>query len=116
MKDTKFEATSSLEAFEPLRIEAKSSTMSKIRTGVKLAATYLVGKKEAGETAAKILEGLTDKIKATESPLTNSSRTVGYTNTIEAGKTDSQLFYITRTHQNIRADTLALAMRRKQAI
>ena len=116
VKDTKFEATSSLEAFGPLGIEAKTSTMNKIRTGVKLAATYLVGKKEAGEAAAKIIEGLTDKIKATESTLTNSSKTVGYTNTIEAGKTDSQLFYITRTHQNIRADTLALAMRRKQAI
>lgn len=98
VKDTKFEATSSLEAFGPLGIEAKTGTMGMVRQGVKLAATYLVGKKEVGDAAAKIIENLTDKIKATEAALTNSSKTVGYTNTIEAGKTDSQLFYITRTH------------------
>ena len=56
MKDTKFEATSSLEAFGPLGIEAKTGTMNMIRTGVKLAATYLVGKKKQERQQQKSLK------------------------------------------------------------
>ena len=97
-KDTKFEATSTLEAFGPLKLEVASETLDSVKKGVSLAANYLTGSKTAGDKITGLLDNLTDKIKATETKLTNSSKSVGYTNTIEAGKTDSQLFYVTKTH------------------
>lgn len=97
-KDTKFEATSSLEAFGPTGITVGAGTMSTIRDGVKAAATYFIQSKEAGDAAADILDALTDKLKDTETKINTNTKTIGYTNTIEAGRVDSQLFYITKTH------------------
>ena len=97
-KDTKFEATSTLEAFGPLGIDVDSETMDSVKSGVKLVANFLTGSKTAGDKISGLIDNLTDKIKATETKLTNASKSLGYTNTIEAGKNDSQLFYVTKTH------------------
>ena len=98
-KDTKFEATTSLEGIAPLNLEVSSRTLDTVKDVVKAVGTFALGTDAVGKfVGGDLVKGLTDKMTATETKLTNESKTVGWTNTIEADGTDSQLFYITRTH------------------
>ena len=101
VKDTKFEATTSLEGISSLNLEMSAKDLDTIKDVVKVVGTFAFG--SAGKKAGEFLGGdlvkeLTDKMKATETKLTNDTKTVGWSNTIEASKVDSQLFYTTRTH------------------
>ena len=99
VKDTKFEATTSLEGVAPLNFEVSTKTMDTVKSAVKAVGTFALGTEAVGKfVGGDMVKNLTDKITATETKLTNESKTVGWSNIIEASKVDSQLFYTTRTH------------------